>query len=38
VCQWMLTGERPEPDGLLLPGGHLTEADLEPAGAPALAG
>jgi DNA (cytosine-5)-methyltransferase 1 len=38
VCQWMLTGERPEPAGLLLPGGHLTEADLEPAGAPALVG
>ena len=36
VCQWILTGERPEPAGLLLPGGHLTEADLEPARAPAL--
>jgi DNA (cytosine-5)-methyltransferase 1 len=32
TCRWMLSGERPEPGDLLLPGGHLTEADLEPAG------
>jgi hypothetical protein len=28
----MLTGERPEPADLLLPGGHLSEADIERAG------
>jgi hypothetical protein len=28
----VLTGERPEPGDLLLPGGHLTQADAEPAG------
>jgi DNA (cytosine-5)-methyltransferase 1 len=31
ACRWMLTGERPEPADLLLPGGHLSEADVERA-------
>jgi DNA (cytosine-5)-methyltransferase 1 len=37
ACRWMLTGERPEAADLLLPGVHLTEADLEPAGPDAAA-
>ena len=32
LCRWILTGERPEPADLLLPGCHLTEADVERAG------
>jgi DNA (cytosine-5)-methyltransferase 1 len=31
ACRWMLTGVRPEPSDLLLPGGHLSEADIERA-------
>ena len=31
ACRWMLTGERPDPADLLLPGGHLSEADIERA-------
>jgi DNA (cytosine-5)-methyltransferase 1 len=29
TCRWMLTGERPEPAGLILPGCHLAAADIE---------
>jgi DNA (cytosine-5)-methyltransferase 1 len=29
ACRWMLTGERPAPDELILPGCHLTVADVE---------
>jgi DNA (cytosine-5)-methyltransferase 1 len=29
ACRWMLTGERPGPEGLILPGCHLTVADVE---------
>ena len=29
ACRWMLTGERPEPADLMLPGCHLHEADVE---------
>jgi DNA (cytosine-5)-methyltransferase 1 len=29
ACRWMLTGQRPGPADLLLPGCHLTDADLE---------
>jgi DNA (cytosine-5)-methyltransferase 1 len=34
ACRWMLTGERPDPAELILPGGQLTAADVEaiPAG------
>jgi DNA (cytosine-5)-methyltransferase 1 len=34
ACRWMLTGDRPGPGELILPGCHLTEADVEsvPAG------
>jgi DNA (cytosine-5)-methyltransferase 1 len=32
ACRWMLSGERPEPDELILPGCHLTVADVEAAG------
>lgn len=28
LCQWMLTGSRPDPAALLLPGCHLTASDL----------
>jgi DNA (cytosine-5)-methyltransferase 1 len=28
ACQWMLTGERPGPAQVILPGCHLTEADI----------
>ena len=28
LCRWMLTGVKPEPDEFLLPGTHLTKADL----------
>ena len=28
LCQWILSGRKPGPDELLLPGCHLTEADL----------
>jgi DNA (cytosine-5)-methyltransferase 1 len=31
ACRWMLTGERPEPAGLILPGCHLTSDDIEAA-------
>lgn len=31
LCEWMLTGERPDLESLLLPGTHLTVQDLEPA-------
>jgi DNA (cytosine-5)-methyltransferase 1 len=31
ACRWMLTGERPSPADLILPGCHLTDADVEPA-------
>jgi DNA (cytosine-5)-methyltransferase 1 len=29
ACRWMLTGERPDPAELILPGGRLSAADLE---------
>lgn len=29
ACRWMLTGERPAPDELILPGCHLSVADVE---------
>jgi DNA (cytosine-5)-methyltransferase 1 len=34
ACRWMLTGERPDPAALILPGAHLAETDVEtvPAG------
>jgi DNA (cytosine-5)-methyltransferase 1 len=34
ACRWMLTGDRPDPAELILPGCHLTDADVEavPAG------
>jgi DNA (cytosine-5)-methyltransferase 1 len=32
ACRWMLAGVRPEPADLLLPGGHLSEADVERVG------
>ena len=28
LCEWILTGSRPDPSGLLLPGCHLTTGDL----------
>jgi DNA (cytosine-5)-methyltransferase 1 len=28
LCEWILTGARPDPAQLLLPGGHLTTGDL----------
>jgi DNA (cytosine-5)-methyltransferase 1 len=28
LCEWILTGRRPDPDGLLLPGCQLTTGDL----------
>ena len=31
LAQWMLTGRRPEPAELILPGSHLTAADIESA-------
>lgn len=31
ACRWMLTGERPEPSALILPGCHLTSSDVEAA-------
>ncbi len=31
LCRWILTGDRPPPEGLLLPGCHLTADDLLPA-------
>ena len=31
LCEWMLTGERPDLESVLLPGTHLTPKDLEPA-------
>jgi DNA (cytosine-5)-methyltransferase 1 len=33
LCQWILTGERPDADQMILAGCHLTCADLEPAAA-----
>ncbi|HUZ25451.1 MAG TPA: DNA cytosine methyltransferase [Streptosporangiaceae bacterium] len=32
ACRWMLTGRRPEPAELILPGCHLTESDVEAIG------
>jgi DNA (cytosine-5)-methyltransferase 1 len=32
LCRWILTGTRPAPDELILPGCHLTTADLQRAG------
>ena len=32
LCRWMLTGERPCPEELILPGCHLSPADLQRAG------
>jgi DNA (cytosine-5)-methyltransferase 1 len=32
LCRWILTGTRPAPDELILPGCHLTAADLQRAG------
>jgi DNA (cytosine-5)-methyltransferase 1 len=31
-CRWILTGTRPAPDELILPGCQLTAADLQRAG------
>jgi DNA (cytosine-5)-methyltransferase 1 len=31
ACRWMLTGQRPEPGDLILPGCHLAETDVETA-------
>jgi DNA (cytosine-5)-methyltransferase 1 len=31
ACRWMLTGDRPDPGELLLPGSHLTGTDVEAA-------
>jgi DNA (cytosine-5)-methyltransferase 1 len=31
LAQWMLTGTRPDPPELILPGSHLTAADIEAA-------
>jgi DNA (cytosine-5)-methyltransferase 1 len=30
LCEWILTGDRPGPDQMILAGCHLTRADLEP--------
>jgi DNA (cytosine-5)-methyltransferase 1 len=30
LCEWILTGDRPGPDQMILAGCHLTSADLEP--------
>jgi DNA (cytosine-5)-methyltransferase 1 len=32
LCRWILTGERPCPEELMLPGCHLTAVDLQRAG------
>jgi DNA (cytosine-5)-methyltransferase 1 len=32
LCRWVLTGERPAPEDLILPGCHLTADDLQRAG------
>jgi DNA (cytosine-5)-methyltransferase 1 len=32
LCEWILTGERPGPERLILSGSHLTSDDLEAAG------
>jgi DNA (cytosine-5)-methyltransferase 1 len=29
LCTWILTGVRPEPADLVLPGSHLTPGDIE---------
>jgi DNA (cytosine-5)-methyltransferase 1 len=36
LAGWILTGERPEPGQLILPGSHLTAADIEPVTSPVL--
>ena len=28
LCRWILTGRRPDPEELLLPGSHLVPGDL----------